>query len=96
MLTATPTSHEDLAKDFLKLSPEALKAKYPQDREVQGALSQLALAKEMCKTYKTPAVDPAQVENEIMRRIALNLAQGLPILLPNMGEICSKHHENKP
>lgn len=80
---ATTPNHEQLAKDFLKMTSEELKAKYPDDTEVQGALAQLSVAYQMCETE----TEMLKLEKEVMRRIALNLAQGLPVQLPDLDRI---------
>lgn len=81
-------SHQALAKDFLRLSPTELKAKYPEDEEVQGALAQITLIR---KKFHIDGESPATyaiIETALMKRIALNLAQGLPVLVPNVDDYC--------
>ena len=87
MQTPTP-SHEELAKDFLRLTPDDLKAKYPDDQEVQGALAQITIARKIFEANSSALASSDHVEAEIMRRIALNLAQGLPVVLPDLDSIC--------
>ncbi|MDO6442238.1 hypothetical protein [Marinobacter sp. 2_MG-2023] len=80
--------HEALAKDFLRLSPEAMKAKYPEDEEVQGALAQIMLVRERLHTEEGASANYEMIETALMKRIALNLAQGLPVLVPDIDEHC--------
>lgn len=44
-MAASRPGYEVLAKDFLRLSPEELKEKYPEDKEIQGALAHLLLVR---------------------------------------------------
>ncbi|HDZ37474.1 MAG TPA: hypothetical protein ENH62_04165 [Marinobacter sp.] len=94
-MQAIAPNHEDLAKDFLRLTPGALKAKYPKDPEVQGALAQITIAREICLSDKTLVARAEHVESEIMRRIALNLAQGLPAILPDINSVCRRVRPEK-
>ncbi|MBK1852065.1 MULTISPECIES: hypothetical protein [unclassified Marinobacter] len=77
------------AKDFLRLSPEEVSAKYPDDKEIQGAVAQVILARKAYESKSDTSEDLARIETELMKRIALNLAQGLPILVPNIEEVCT-------
>lgn len=83
MEVETP-SHQALAKDFLRLSPDELKVKYPEDQEIQGALAQISLIREQFHTGDESPDTYATIETALMKRVALNLAQGLPILVPNI------------
>lgn len=87
-MPATAQSQEELAKDFMRLTPDELNAKYPEDQEVQGALAQIAIARKLCETRNSAPGSVRRVEAEIMRRIALNLAQGLPVIVPDLDSIC--------
>lgn len=80
--------HQELARDFLQLTPDALKAKYPEDQEVQGALAQITTARRIYQAQNGGLASTEEIDAQIMRRIALNLAQGLPVLLPNLDSIC--------
>lgn len=82
--------HEALARDFMRLSPAELKAKYPEDEEIQGALAQITLIRKHFHTEDGPPAAFEMIETALMIRIALNLAQGLPVLVPNIDEYCSE------
>ncbi|WP_298447015.1 hypothetical protein [Marinobacter sediminicola] len=82
------TDHHLLAKDFLRLSLDELKAKYPEDEEVQGALAQITLIRKRFHIGDGSSMAHDMIEVAIRKRIALNLAQGLPILVPNIDEYC--------
>ncbi|WP_298447484.1 hypothetical protein [uncultured Marinobacter sp.] len=77
---------ETLAKDFLRLSPAELQAKYPEDEEIQGALAQISLIQNQFHTEDESLDTYAMIESALMKRVALNLAQGLPILVPNIDD----------
>ncbi|GGE69129.1 hypothetical protein GCM10011533_21910 [Streptosporangium jomthongense] len=81
------TCHESRAKDFLRLSPEELRDKYPDDEEIQGALAQVTLARKMYHSQNGTLENFAHIETELVKRIALNLAQGLPVLVSNIEEV---------
>lgn len=80
---------ESRAKDFLRLSPEELMEKYPDDKEIQGAVAQVMLVRKTYESNSDTSKNPTQIESELMKRIALNIAQGLPILVPNIEEVCT-------
>ncbi len=80
--------HESRAKDFLRLSPKELQEKYPDDEEIQGALAQVTLARKMYDSKNDTPAGFAHIETELRKRIALNLAQGLPVLVPHLDDVC--------
>lgn len=67
------------AQDFLALTDEELRAKYPDNEEVQRCLEHIERARIL---IKLPEEAREQSINDLRRRLALNLAQGLPPVFP--------------
>lgn len=83
------SNQESRAKDFLRLSPEELSEKYPDDKEIQGAVAQVILARNRYESKNDTPEELSNIETELMKRIAANIAQGLPILVPNIEDVCT-------
>lgn len=67
------------AQDFLALTDQELRAKYPDNEEIQRCLEHIDRARML---IKAPEDEREQTINDLRRRLALNLAQGLPPVFP--------------
>lgn len=67
------------AQDFLALTDQELRAKYPDNEEIQRCLEHIERARTL---IKAPEEEREQIIHTLKRRLALNLAQGLPPVFP--------------
>lgn len=67
------------AQDFLALTDQELRAKYSDNEEIRLCLEHIERARTL---IKSPEDEREQTINDLKRRLALNLAQGLPPTFP--------------
>lgn len=67
------------AQDFLALTDQELRAKYPDNEEIRLCLQHIERAQTLIKSSDG---EREQTINSLKRRLALNLAQGLPPIFP--------------